>query len=484
MKKTFFSVILFALLQFGQFAVSAQNIGIGTSAPDQSALLDLQSTNKGLLLPRMSSTQRNNIPAPATGLLIFDTDKGVIYMFDGAEWLPLAVSKGELHMQPRTAGTPAPNTGFGWQSSISGNYAVVSSCKATSENVETVVDTVYIYEKINGSWTYRTKLTQSDPAPGDGFGRAVAIAGDYLLVGAPHRNNQAGAVYAFTRSGNNWIQTAILTPTVPVSGSYFGASISIGGVYALIGAPRQSGGGVQRGAVYSFSRNISTWTQTQQLLGISGLEGFGESIDVSGAQALVGAPNSAYNGVNWSGIAYYFKRTGTVWVPEDTIYNSNPEENDKFGYAVAVNESTGWAFISKPGHFGVGANTGQVITYSLGGNLSKWAILTSPTEYQESIPNFGSSLSVYNDYLLIGAPGAFNNDAGKGRVYIYKYDQTYSHPSTRWQPWKMIKDETLLPSGEYYDTFGLSVYINGSDVILGNPGANNFRGKVLFLNIF
>jgi hypothetical protein len=50
------------------------NVGIGTTSPDNSALLDINSTAKGILLPRMTQAQRNAIPSPASGLMIYQTD--------------------------------------------------------------------------------------------------------------------------------------------------------------------------------------------------------------------------------------------------------------------------------------------------------------------------------------------------------------------------------------------------------------------------
>jgi hypothetical protein len=54
-------------------AYTQQNVGIGTASPDNSALLDLVSNAKGLLVPRMTTAQRDIINSPATGLLIYNT---------------------------------------------------------------------------------------------------------------------------------------------------------------------------------------------------------------------------------------------------------------------------------------------------------------------------------------------------------------------------------------------------------------------------
>ncbi|MEO5947136.1 MAG: hypothetical protein ABIP79_10010 [Chitinophagaceae bacterium] len=66
--------ILSALLAFGIYqSVVAQNVGIGTTSPNSSAALDVRSTTKGMLIPRMTTTQRNDITTPADGLLIYNT---------------------------------------------------------------------------------------------------------------------------------------------------------------------------------------------------------------------------------------------------------------------------------------------------------------------------------------------------------------------------------------------------------------------------
>src|SRR5258705_1138139 len=74
-------------------AAFSQNISVSTdgSAADNSAMLDIKSTTRGLLIPRLTATQKNAIAAPATGLLIFQTDGTTgFYYFNGNAWVPLA----------------------------------------------------------------------------------------------------------------------------------------------------------------------------------------------------------------------------------------------------------------------------------------------------------------------------------------------------------------------------------------------------------
>ncbi|MCB9336652.1 MAG: tail fiber domain-containing protein [Lewinellaceae bacterium] len=62
------------------------NVGIGTTTPEPSAALDIQSTDKGLLIPRMSNAQIAAIATPATGLQVYSLDDGCIHRYDGARW--------------------------------------------------------------------------------------------------------------------------------------------------------------------------------------------------------------------------------------------------------------------------------------------------------------------------------------------------------------------------------------------------------------
>ncbi|MCP3906526.1 MAG: DUF1566 domain-containing protein [Oceanicoccus sp.] len=66
---------------------SIGNVGINTSAPDNSAQLEVSSSTKGLLPPRMSSIEREAISSPATGLMIYNTTTNKPNYYNGTEWM-------------------------------------------------------------------------------------------------------------------------------------------------------------------------------------------------------------------------------------------------------------------------------------------------------------------------------------------------------------------------------------------------------------
>jgi hypothetical protein len=86
MKKLFISIAISLLTLF-----SHAQVGIGTTTPDPSAALDIKSINKGILIPRLTKTQREQITAPAQGLLVYQTDADTgFYAFMGTKWSSLA----------------------------------------------------------------------------------------------------------------------------------------------------------------------------------------------------------------------------------------------------------------------------------------------------------------------------------------------------------------------------------------------------------
>ena len=91
MKQTLFTIQILLFVTYYSFS---QGVGIGTTAPDVSAALDITATNKGLLIPRMNLASINAIPNPATGLLVYDSAANRLVVNIGTaaipNWQPVA----------------------------------------------------------------------------------------------------------------------------------------------------------------------------------------------------------------------------------------------------------------------------------------------------------------------------------------------------------------------------------------------------------
>lgn len=79
--------IIFAIFISASVCVGFAQVGIGTNVPDNSAMLEVQSTERGILFPRMTSAQRNLIDSPAAGLQVYDTNTNSLWYFNGTYWV-------------------------------------------------------------------------------------------------------------------------------------------------------------------------------------------------------------------------------------------------------------------------------------------------------------------------------------------------------------------------------------------------------------
>ena len=85
LKQIFFSFIFFYIIS--SHLIYSQ-VGIGTKTPNSSSMLDIESTDKGILIPRMTENQKISVLSPVSGLLIYQIDKEIgFYFYDGSIWL-------------------------------------------------------------------------------------------------------------------------------------------------------------------------------------------------------------------------------------------------------------------------------------------------------------------------------------------------------------------------------------------------------------
>ena len=129
----------------------------------------------------------------------------------------------------------------------------------------------YVFTRVAGGWTQAGKLTASDPKEEAGFGRAVAVHGDTIVVGAyeddyidpdDSSNNLtgSGAAYVFTKPANGWAdmtQTARLTTSDAAADDEFGTSVAVHEDTIVVGAPEEDTGA--RGSAYIFTKPANGW---------------------------------------------------------------------------------------------------------------------------------------------------------------------------------------------------------------------------------
>ena len=211
-----------------------------------------------------------------------------------------------------TASDAAAGDRFGRSLGISGSVAIVGEWR-TSYGVDDYTS-AYLFDADSLSPTFGDelfKLTASDAGVGDGFGSSVAIHGNMAIVGA-RRDDDGG-----TASGSAYLFDADpLSPTFGDEhfkltasdagvGDRFGSSVAIHGNMAIVGAQYDNDGGVDSGSAYLF--DVTTGDELLKLTASdAGLdEHFGSTVAISGSVAIVGKPRDD-DGGRVSGAAYVF----------------------------------------------------------------------------------------------------------------------------------------------------------------------------------
>jgi len=272
--------------------------------------------------------------------------------------------------------------------------------------------------------TETAKLTASDVAYDGGLGSSVAIDGDTVVAGAPQSYPMQGNAYVFVEPTSGWTdmtQTAELGPSDGFGYDNFGTSVSISGNTVLVGAP-DNGGSTQVGRTYVFVEPDGGWTnmtQTAELRASDGKIGytFGWSVSISGATAVVGAPDHP-NG----GAAYVFVEPKGGWTSmKQTAGLESGTSTGCMGWSTSID---GEVIIGGSQCTSGLKGAAFVFLKPSGGwrNSSKPTLrLSIPFTYGQDY--FGSSVAISGTTALVGAPYAPTTPAccqpGPGEAFVF-----------------------------------------------------------------
>lgn len=270
----------------------------------------------------------------------------------------------------------------------------------------------------------------------DEFGTAIAIDGDRAVVGAQAESNGPGAAYVFHRTSAGWMLETKLVPSVADANSLFGAAVAIQGETVVVGDPAGA-----RGRAFVFTLQDGSWIEQQELAQLvpdgdpqpSGsfnraLSLFGHSLAINGDRIVVGGPTSQEQissddpndpaPEKSQGAAYVFRRVGGEWEFETALAGRPTPLATGFGWSVAINDGT--IVVGSP----IGndfdnpfAPVGMVHVYARqGGAWVEQAELSKPEGGSVIEHDFGESVAVNGNTVLIGAPGGDDYP----RVFVYQ----------------------------------------------------------------
>lgn len=306
-----------------------------------------------------------------------------------------------------------------------------------------------------GSWSELVKLTASDGGADDRFGCSADIDTYDAVVGAyfddVSTQTNAGSAYVFIYSGSTWTQQAKLTASDAATDDEFGISVAIDGDYAIVGAHKDDDNGAESGSAYIFYRSGSSWSQQAKIKPGDGAAGdkFGRSVDIDGDWVIVGAPGKNSD----QGFSYCFQRSGSTWTQRGKL---GAGSSKLLGFSVSISADT-----VVMGAYGTNSNTGAAHIYQW--ISSSWYGKGKLTASDGVIYDlFGHSVSIDDEYIIIGAPGHDLTYGGEGATYVFE------EPTTGWTD--MTETQKITASdASGGDSFGRQVSIDGDSAIVSAP---------------
>jgi choice-of-anchor B domain-containing protein len=399
----------------------------------------------------------------------------------------LAIAAFAARISTSATAAPAAFNGFGATVHVGEGEVFVGE-----SNNQFRPGTVYIYRKTGNAWQEATTLQRPAAAVFDGFGSTLALDGSRLFVGAGTE-----AIHLFTKQGMNWTHTGVVPASAVTGGENveFGA-IAGAGDWLLVGQ-RFAGGGRGRGGrgrggqnappppagkVYAFKRSAAGQYAYHSTLispeAESAGDGFGASIAVSGATALIGAVGQASR----AGVVHEFALDADgAWVEERAFAPQGVGDNEQFGSAISLDGNQavvtapgdaggyGAAYVfrkvqqtGRRGGGGGGGNAGR--QGGAGGNFT-WQELTRLTQPVGGRGNgFASAIGADATEVWVGATRA----GGPGGVFVFSRNDS-----------GFTGDFALMsPDRTDNAAAGQSISVRGNIAAVGATGVNRGGGGV------
>ncbi len=388
----------------------------------------------------------------ANGTLTYSSPDTGVYTFD-------YTATGA--QQEVTAGDGTANDNFGDSVAISGDTAVIG---ADHHKVGNNVDqgAVYVFTLASGKWTLQQEITDANGAADEEFGDSVSISGDTLVTGAMQGASGLGAAFVYTFSGGTWSLEQELTASDGAAGDRFGNSVAISGATLVVGAPdHKVSSKADAGAAYVYALSGETWSLTLEVTASDGAAGdqYGCAVATDGDLVVVGAVDHTVL-ANGQGAVYAYVLYDNSWLLQQELTAADGAPHDAFGASVAVDSYS--IVVGAPDHkVGSNASQGAAYVYALGDSTggSSWTQQQELTAADGAAGDgFGDSVAVDGDTVVVGAADhAVSGNANRGAAYVYTVS------AGAWSE----QQELTAADGVADAFFGQSVALSGETAVVG-----------------
>jgi hypothetical protein len=353
---------------------------------------------------------------------------------------------------------------FGNAVAMDGEYVVIGA--NDEDSVTDGSGSAYVFKiGSDGAMTQVEKLYALNIESDDAFGDAVAIDSAYIVVGAAHEDDtlaDTGSAYVYKiGAGDTVTQIARLHASDAQEHDAFGASVAIDGDYIVVGAPKVDTTAEDAGSVYLFKR-VSDGEFVQlskfQADDIGIYDLFGLHVAIDAGHIIVGS-HLEDTSANGAGSAYLFEiGDGDVVTQMAKLQADVPQQAAHFGEAVAIHGS--YILVSAPEMDLAHTDAGSVYLYKLqeAGPVEMIATLQADTPAEDD--HFGISLAMNGDYIVIGSRLEDTTAMDSGTAYVF----------SRVSDTQIVqKDKLVAYDAAQGDEFGASVAISGQYLVVTAP---------------
>jgi hypothetical protein len=302
------------------------------------------------------------------------------------------------------------------------------------------------------------KLRPADGQASDFFGASIAVGGPFAIIGTPQdddRGANSGSAHVYLHEGASWHEEGKLLASDGTAGDFFGFAVATCGGTVIVGAWGRDEGGTSAGAAYVYRWDGATWIEEGKLLAVDGLTGdqFGRSVGICGDLAVVGAPGNDERGAD-AGAVYVFRFEGSEWAQEAKLLGEGTATGDALGSAVATREDVIAAGACQDDDAAV--DGGSVLIFRRDG--FEWleeSVLVAPDAAAGA--QLGWSVALGGGRLLAGANRDPENGSRSGAAYVYRDD------AAQW----IEEGKLTAADGAAEDHLGHSVATDGVTALVG-----------------
>ena len=362
-------------------------------------------------------------------------NRGVAYIFERDE----ADSDNWSLLQRLAPNNPVGEVYFGGSVAISGETIVVGAYQQDSNS-----GAVYFFDRGQGGGNAWGQVAIRTADIESWFGHSVSVSGNIAIVGAPYEEGAGGgsdhgAVYVYARGqggqggqGQLWEEVKRITAADPEDGAHFGAAVAVDGEFAVVGADMHDADGSPNcGAAYVLAGDLDDPDQWEQVHGLHAGDPdadahFGRTVAISEDTVVVGAEDKDESGVSNAGAAYVFSRNWTgqnAWGQVTKLTSDDSEEGDHFGSSVAIGMDT--IVVGAPEEDVSGkTHAGRAYVFYESDQYQWEQVARLTSGDSELSGHFGSSVFVDGNTAIVGAPSedSVAHDNNCGVAYVFNKD--------------------------------------------------------------